>query len=104
MQELQELQTAANGGPVEKGRYFERAATRRLQCLPTGQPVEFKPFTWEQKRKLSQACACLGAEASAAVLNIVSACSKLPSDKNGEVAVRLDELPDSILYRIQVHI
>ena len=102
MQELQELQAAANGGPVEKGRYFDRCTARCLQNLPTGQPVEYKPFTWEQKRKLSQACAGLGAEACSAVLSIVSECSQLLPEKNGVVSVRLDELPDSILYGIQV--
>jgi hypothetical protein len=104
MQELQELQTAANGGPVEKARYFERCTARRLQSLSTAQPVEYKPFTWEQKRKLSQACVCLGEETCSAILSIVSESSQLPSERNGVVSVRLDDLPDSILYRIQVRL
>jgi hypothetical protein len=102
VQELKELQTAANGGPVEKASYFERCTSRRLQSMSTGQPVEYKPFTWEQKRKLSQACACVGEETCSAILSIVSECSQLPAEKNGVVSVRLDDLPDSILYRIQV--
>jgi hypothetical protein len=102
MQELQDLQTAANGGVVEKAHYFENCVERRLRDIPTGEPSEHKPFTFEQKRKLSVACSRISDADCAAVLDIISQSAQLLPQNDGEIAVTIDALPDSVLYRIQV--
>lgn len=102
MQELSDLQAAAKGTTADKIRYFDNCVRRRLQDLQTGEPKQGKPFTWEQKRKLSLACSKLNDEHCRSLLDIIAKSPDVPQTQDREVILDIGSLPDSVLYSMQV--
>lgn len=104
MQELSDLQAAAKGTTADKIRYFDNCVRRRLQDLQTGEPKPGKPFSWEQKRKLSLACSKLSDEHCQSLMAIIAKSPDVPEAQDGEVVLDIGSLPDAVLYSMQVRI
>lgn len=104
MQELSDLQAAAKGTTADKIRYFDNCVRRRLQDLQTGEPKPGKPFSWEQKRKLSLACSKLSDEHCQSLMDIIAKSPDMPEAQDGEVVLDIGSLPDAVLYSMQVRI